>query len=1352
MQDSREDRTGNYTETLTYVWTGSGGLPVNSQGQPAGTESLSDPATVIQSLSRSLLNSAGQVTQSLEYTSLPSSGYSTSRTLGVKGTNYLETDTTFDSLGRAAATYQPSGTIDHQFFDANGNVIAEWQGTCDVPQSDYDGDGDNGVYDADDFRAWVAQNPTATVGPAGTNMVKISGSVYDGGQAGGDGLLTESDSYYGSGSGNYYARKYQYDWRDRQTGSLGPDGVATMPTLDNLGDTTETQSFAGSTYSSGQIVTGNLRSQSTTLLDTQNRAYESRTYQVSVNPTTGVGTAGDYLPTDTWYDPRGLVVKTVTGNGPFQKASYDGAGREIFAYTCYNANESPTNYSAAMSVTGDTVVDQTQTWYDAGSRVVAAAEYQRFPTDNSSTGALTAANSYVTASVDWYDNADRPTYQVNYGREDTGSGQTHYIFDTNGNLIAGSDGNPLVSEETPPAPNSSNDYIVSETVYDPVYNAVGPVVETIDNAGQITWTQSDLMGRTLRTIENYVPAGLDQNGNPVAADTAEDVTTDYQYDTFGRLATLTAYDANGSTLVPEQTKYFYQSTLDASLQTTQVSPDSTDTLSQDSTTLDWTITNDTGQETSTTYDWMGRATTQTDERGVVHSYTYDSAGRLTDDIVTSLGRSGQNVDGTVRRISTAYDDVGRVHTVTSYADTAGTTVVNQVQDAYDGWGNLIQEWQAQTGAVVVGTTPSVQYTYADGATGGVAAYVRMTDVIYPNGRDISYSYGTAGGMDDILSRTYEIGSGSDTYSSYAYLGAGTIVTESYLEPQVQLDYSANNYAAWDRFGRVVAQIWATYGQNPTTLDGYDYTYDRASNRTARANVTDSALNEIYGYDGVNRLTSDTRNGNAYQQWTLDSLGNWTGFTNNSQTTNETFDPANELTGGTGIVTPAYDAAGNMTTTPSPSNPQTGLTCTYDAWNRMVQVASGTTILGQYRYDGQNRRTENLTNFNTSGVPQNVVYYFYSGQQVVETRAGARTSSPSSLPPQYQYIWSLRYIDAPIQRDSFNGSGQIQPASRLFYLADANYNVTALVNTSGQVVERYVYDPYGAVTVYKPDWSGTQSPTLYNNTVLYTGKVLDVETGLYYYLARYYQPALGRFIASDPTGFWPGDANLYQYCGDSPTNATDPAGMLTRKHMSAPSANAEGMFHTNWKFTFAHQSSDPIAVVQKLDETIQLYKGELTGGRIDKWKQLGPYKKFEAYEILYEGTRKTVEMPGRNLWYFPPVDHTIYPAEPLKDAEFFKGVIDFVADAEVFKDCAGSQVWMELHTWKKRMWNIEKEDGTDSGLSFETGMASQTFKQWNWGGYRVADEPGSPGGVKLSFEHIFLDDTYKAVWTPPWNGK
>ena len=38
---------------------------------------------------------------------------------------------------------------------------------------------------------------------------------------------------------------------------------------------------------------------------------------------------------------------------------------------------------------------------------------------------------------------------------------------------------------------------------------------------------------------------------------------------------------------------------------------------------------------------------------------------------------------------------------------------------------------------------------------------------------------------------------------------------------------------------------------------------------------------------------------------------------------------------------------------------------------------------------------------------------------------------------------------------------------------ANQNVTALVESDGDVVERYVYDPYGQVTFYQANWQKTQ---------------------------------------------------------------------------------------------------------------------------------------------------------------------------------------------------------------------------------------------------------------------------------------
>jgi hypothetical protein len=48
-----------------------------------------------------------------------------------------------------------------------------------------------------------------------------------------------------------------------------------------------------------------------------------------------------------------------------------------------------------------------------------------------------------------------------------------------------------------------------------------------------------------------------------------------------------------------------------------------------------------------------------------------------------------------RAIVTIYDNVGRVRTVTSYADvTLPAATVNQVEYLFDGWGNLAAEYRA----------------------------------------------------------------------------------------------------------------------------------------------------------------------------------------------------------------------------------------------------------------------------------------------------------------------------------------------------------------------------------------------------------------------------------------------------------------------------------------------------------------------------------------------------------------------------------------------------------------------------------------------------------------------------------
>jgi hypothetical protein len=319
----RADTSGDYSESLTYLWNDPNGLPVDSQGRPTGAESLSDPNAVIQSFSRTLVNSAGQIVATRQYTSLANVTYSTAQNLGTDGTNYLETDTIYGVLGTAIMVAEPSGTIDGVVYDSLGRVNASWKGTSIVPAVDYNGDA---TTNALDFFSWLSQNPGATVGPAGTSMHKVSDNVYDSNGVG-DGDLTQTDSFFDATPGDDYTTRYQYDWRDRLSATLGANGVATFAMIDNLGETTESQTYSGSTFSSGQIVAGNLRAQSLSSHDELGRVYRTQDFQVTVNASTGQGTPGDYLESDTWFDPRGRVAKTATASGSFEKFVYDGAGK-----------------------------------------------------------------------------------------------------------------------------------------------------------------------------------------------------------------------------------------------------------------------------------------------------------------------------------------------------------------------------------------------------------------------------------------------------------------------------------------------------------------------------------------------------------------------------------------------------------------------------------------------------------------------------------------------------------------------------------------------------------------------------------------------------------------------------------------------------------------------------------------------------------------------------------------------------------------------------------------------------------------------------------------------------------------
>src|SRR5262249_23191073 len=92
--------------------------------------------------------------------------------------------------------------------------------------------------------------------------------------------------------------------------------------------------------------------------------------------------------------------------------------------------------------------------------------------------------------------------------------------------------------------------------------------------------------------------------------------------------------------------------------------------------------------------------------------------------------------------------------------------------------------------------------------------------------------------------------------------------------------------------------------------------------------------------------------------------------------------------------------------------------------------------------------------------------------------------------------------------------------------DANYNVTALVNSSGSVVERDVYDPYGKVTFLNASW-GTLTGSAYAWIYLFQGTRLDQTSNLFGDREREESSSLGRWDQVDPLGLAGGDTNLYR---------------------------------------------------------------------------------------------------------------------------------------------------------------------------------------------------------------------------------
>jgi len=610
--------------------------------------------------------------------------------------------------------------------------------------------------------------------------------------------------------------------------------------------------------------------------------------------------------------------------------------------------------------------------------------------------------------------------------------------------------------------------------------------------------------------------GYDAMGRPTTVLDPNGLATYTYYDSLGR-PIQTQQPANTGSATPTTTSFAYN-TADGLTQVTD--PRSLNTIYTPNGLGDVTVQTspDTGASQHT-YDGKGNILTKTDARGKLTQYTYDNLDRLkTISYPTGTGTSLEYDGGSTPTPAATGE-------LTKITDASG-----QVTYTYDSMGRRTGKTQT-TGA----KTFTVGYSWGD--TG--SALDKLTAITYPSGTRVNYNYDVYGDVSSItVNPPNANGVGTNTGSTLPMLSNITTNAESKLTGWTWAS-TKTQAISYDSNGQIAA-----YNLGDPTATGVrrTVTRDTAGRITGYTHVGNGtpvpALDQSFGYDNLNRLTSATQNGTAIQ-YGYDATGNRTAKaisgTSYPNTISATSNKLTQMQDVGGTATVVHDAAGNITSD--------GLnTYTYSDRGRMATMTNaGGTVT--HSYNALELRVGKTGP--TALVPTGATYYVYDEQGKLLGEYDANGT------PLYETVYLGLPVGVVKQTGTAAGSNI---AISLYNVSTDQLGAPRIITRQSDEAVVWRWDTAEAFGATAPDQNPNSLGVFSFNQRL-PGQVFDAESGLFQNWNREYNPRIGRYMQSDPTGLQ-GGINTFAYVEGDPLGSDDVEG-LQQQRTPPPSVSYSG---------------------------------------------------------------------------------------------------------------------------------------------------------------------------------------------------